>query len=260
MSNNNQVISSQNNTISAPHNILQNMPMAGHLLTAPALSPVFTEFNEFFDDVNQLVNKHFKSNTEFSNVLNDIFNDDDELPIIPDYSIYDKFMNDELFNVKGPYTYSHSFSEFKGPNDISERREYCADNYSGKERIAVQRSIGDRGRTIITEKKLNSSNDDKNTIDRLDGMKEEDIENFNEEWKKYTGNNKIYEDVGNIDNKENDEPRQDELRHDELRQDELRHDELRRLTDTNKKHNNLRHNNLRRRLKNNDNRHRFLIN
>ena len=250
MSNNNHVISSQNNTISAPHNILQNMPMAGHLLTSPLLSPVFSEFNEFFDDVNQLVNKHFKSNTAFGNALNNIFNDDDKLPIIPDYSMYNKFMNDELFNVKGPYTYSHSFSEFRGPNDISERREYCADNYSGKERIAVQRSIGDRGRTIITEKKLNSSNDDKNTIDRLDGMKEEDVENFNEEWKKYTGNNKIYEDVGNIDNKES---------------DELRQDELRRLTDTNKKHNNLKHNNLkhnnlRRRLKNNDNRPQFLIN
>ena len=250
MSNINQLISNKNNTISAPHNILQNMPMAGHLLTSPLLSPVFSEFNEFFDDVNQLVNKHFKSNTAFGNALNNIFNDDDKLPIIPDYSMYNKFMNDELFNVKGPYTYSHSFSEFRGPNDISERHEYRADNYSGKERIAVQRSIGERGRTIITEKKLNSSNDDKNTIDRLDGMKEEDVENFNEEWKKYTGNNKIYEDVGNIDNKES---------------DELRQDELRRLTDTNKKHNNLKHNNLkhnnlRRRLKNNDNRPQFLIN
>jgi hypothetical protein len=255
MSNNNHVISSQNNTISAPHNILQNMPMAGHLLTSPLLSPVFSEFNEFFDDVNQLVNKHFKSNTAFGNALNNIFNDDDKLPIIPDYSMYNKFMNDELFNVKGPYTYSHSFSEFRGPNDISERHEYCADNYSGKERIAVQRSIGERGRTIITEKKLNSSDNDKNTIDRLDGMKEEDVENFNEEWKKYTGNNKIYEDVGNIDNKESDE----------LRQDEFRQDELRRLTHSNKRHNNLRHNNLkhnnlRRRLKNNDNIPQFLIN
>ena len=254
MSNINQLISNKNTTIMPYHNIVQNMPMAGHLLTAPVLSPVlspvFSEFNEFFDDVNQLVNKHFKSNTAFGNTLNNIFNDDDKLPIIPDYSMYNKFMNDELFNVKGPYTYSHSFSEFRGPNDISERHEYCADNYSGKERIAVQRSIGERGRTIITEKKLNSSDNDKNTIDRLDGMKEEDVENFNEEWKKYTGDNKIYEDVGNIDNKESDE----------LRQDELRQDELRRLTHSNKRHNNLKHNNLRRRLKNNDNRPQFLIN
>ena len=256
MSNNNHVISSQNNTISTPHNILQNMPMAGHLLTSPLLSPVFSEFNEFFDDVNQIVNKHFKGNTAFSNALNNIFNDDDKLPIIPDYSMYDKFMNDELFNVKGPYTYSHSFSEFRGPNDISERREYCADNYSGKERI------GDRGRTIITEKNLNSSNDDKNTIDRLDGMKEEDVENFNKEWKKYTGNNKkytgnnkIYKDVGNNNNSPTNQKNTQILKSIKSPKDELR-----RLTDTNTKHNNLRHNNLRQRLKNNDKRTRFLIN
>ena len=255
MSNNNHVISSQNNTISTPHNILQNMPMAGHLLTSPLLSPVFSEFNEFFDDVNQIVNKHFKGNTAFSNALNNIFNDDDKLPIIPDYSMYDKFMNDELFNVKGPYTYSHSFSEFRGPNDISERREYCADNYSGKERIAVQRNIGERGRTIITEKNLNSSNDDKNTIDRLDGMKEEDVENFNKEWKKYTGNNKIYKDVGNNNNSPTNQKNTQILKSIKSPKDELR-----RLTDTNKKHNNLRHNNLRQRLKNNDKRTRFLIN
>ena len=80
-------------------------------------------------------------------------------------------------------------------------------------------------------------------------MKEEDIENFNEEWKKYTGNNKIYEDVGNIDNSLKNQKNTQILKSIKSPKDELR-----RLTDTNKGNTYLR------RGKNKDKRTRFLIN